>query len=272
MNVFKNLIIATALILVTGLSFAANPAKGIYADTAEGLKQCLSDRADGKAVDYVPTLDNPIVSKKFDIKKVGQNGACLTKARVTGDDGKGMQVATVSVSPAFEYGIMEKNGTVVEYRMKACSNHFDSIHFPAAKVVEKKHEPTPVPPPVKVAEPAPVPVVVQPAPAATCTTCREGFVVTSRTPRTDGKCITVTNVGYRIQITKDGKSNRLVARLVDANISPIPGSPVVYVGNANVSGDCVKDEDSLIAAWEQTRAGLLLPPYCEIKSLAAKPS
>lgn len=136
------------MVLISFSSFATNVARGIYADSADGLKQCLEDVSNGSAVGYTPTLKNPITSTDFEIKKVGAGGACLTKARVTGDGGKGLQVATVAVAEGFGYGVLEKNGSVVEYRMKACSNHFGGIFVPKAKVAEKQPEATPAPAPV----------------------------------------------------------------------------------------------------------------------------
>ncbi len=252
-------------------SFATNVAKGIYSNDADGIRQCLADLSAGTAVGYMPTLDSPITSKRFEIKKVGSGGACLIKARVTGDDGKGTQVATVSVTEGFEYGVFGK-----ELRMKVCSNQFGNILFPKAKVAEKQPEPAPVP--VASAAPATQVNVVQvvnveqpspaPAPASSTNSCNTGkcetFVTKTRTPRTDGKCVTETNIGYLIQVGKDGGSTQLVAMLVDANIKPITGGKVVKVGQFNVSGDCDKDQASLVKEWDKTRAELGLPSICTL--------
>jgi hypothetical protein len=89
----------------------------------------------------------------------------------------------------------------------------------------------------------------------------EEITLNREVPRNDGKCITVLNTGNRVQITKDGNSNRLVARLVGDDAKPI-GSPVVYVGQETVSGSCHTDEKKLLSHWEQIRSGLKLPNYC----------
>lgn len=155
MKSFAKIIAFVAIALISFSSFATNVEKGIYADDDDGVKQCLADLSAGTAVGYTPTLHNPIVSKKFEIKKVGPGGACLTQARVTGDDGKGMQVATVSVAEGFGVGVLKKDGKVIESRMETCSNLYENILFPKAKVAEKQPEAT------QVSAPATQVVVVQ---------------------------------------------------------------------------------------------------------------
>lgn len=96
-----------------------------------------------------------------------------------------------------------------------------------------------------------------------CEECREAINVKREEPRTDGKCVTVLNTGNRIQIGKDGKSDRLVARLVDDNVRQVAGSPVVYIGNETVSGNCHADEKKLIVHWNSVRSNLQLPTFCK---------
>jgi len=202
----SKLIAFIAIALVSFSALATNVAKGIYSNNEEGVKQCLADLSAGTAVGYIPTLHNPIVSKKFEIKKIGTGGACLTKARVTGDDGKGMQVATVSVAEGFGVGELKKNGVVIESRMETCSNLYENILFPKVKVAERPPETTPAPEPAaqpSVVQNTTVIVVVQPAqPTATVTApatttavescgdgCYLGFSLEKAVPRTDKRCV-----------------------------------------------------------------------------------
>ncbi len=132
MNQIVKFLAALVVALVALPSVAENLEKGIYADTIAGQMKCLADVAAGKAKWYKPSLDQPVTSPAFTKRTVAERGACLVRARVTGDDGNASQIATVAVPAGFAYAELISGGKTIEMRMAACNNLFKEVLYPPA--------------------------------------------------------------------------------------------------------------------------------------------